>query len=204
MQNLEARTIGKVSRRLIPFLIICYFVAYLDRVNVGFAALTMNKALGLTATMLRLRRRHFLPHLFHLRGAVESVSRPLRRAQVDRPHHDQLGHPLRRDGVHSGHRTATGLGDETLLHPALPARRGGGRILPRHHLLSDAVVPLGLSRRIIGYFMAAIPLSTVIGAPISGLILGHERHRRPRRAGSGSSSSRRRRRSCWPSSPFSI
>src|SRR6266576_1531444 len=51
MQNLEARTIGKVSRRLIPFLIICYFVAYLDRVNVGFAALTINKALGLTATM---------------------------------------------------------------------------------------------------------------------------------------------------------
>ena len=51
MQNLEARTIGKVSRRLIPFLIICYFVAYLDRVNVGFAALTMNTALGLTATM---------------------------------------------------------------------------------------------------------------------------------------------------------
>ena len=51
MQNQEARTIGKISARLIPFLIICYFVAYLDRVNVGFAALTMNKALGLTATM---------------------------------------------------------------------------------------------------------------------------------------------------------
>jgi len=51
MQNVEARTIGKVSARLIPFLIVCYFIAYLDRVNVGFAALTMNKALGLTATM---------------------------------------------------------------------------------------------------------------------------------------------------------
>src|SRR5271155_4970387 len=51
MQNVEARTIGKVSARLIPYLIVCYFVAYLDRVNVGFAALTMNKALGLTATM---------------------------------------------------------------------------------------------------------------------------------------------------------
>src|SRR5476651_2685878 len=51
MQNIEARTIGKVSARLIPFLIVCYFIAYLDRVNVGFAALTMNKALGLTATM---------------------------------------------------------------------------------------------------------------------------------------------------------
>src|SRR5579864_2599056 len=51
MQELEARTIRKVSARLIPFLIVCYFIAYLDRVNVGFAAITMNKALGLTATM---------------------------------------------------------------------------------------------------------------------------------------------------------
>src|ERR1700692_3726775 len=51
MQNLEARTIRKVSARLIPFLMVCYFIAYLDRVNVGFAALTMTKALGLTATM---------------------------------------------------------------------------------------------------------------------------------------------------------
>src|SRR5277367_4172176 len=51
MENLETRTIRKVSARLIPFLMVCYFIAYLDRVNVGFAALTMNKALGLTATM---------------------------------------------------------------------------------------------------------------------------------------------------------
>ena len=47
----ERRTIRKVTVRLVPFLIVCYFIAYLDRVNVGFAALTMNKALGLTATM---------------------------------------------------------------------------------------------------------------------------------------------------------
>ena len=49
--DVEARTVRQVSARLIPFLIVCYFVAYLDRVNVGFAALTMNKALGLTSTM---------------------------------------------------------------------------------------------------------------------------------------------------------
>jgi ACS family tartrate transporter-like MFS transporter len=42
MRAVEIRTIAKVTRRLVPFLIICYFVAYLDRVNVGFAALTMN------------------------------------------------------------------------------------------------------------------------------------------------------------------
>ncbi len=39
---LEECTIAKVSRRLVPFLMLCYFVAYLDRVNVGFAAITMN------------------------------------------------------------------------------------------------------------------------------------------------------------------
>ena len=50
MTDLETRTIRRVSRRLIPFLIVCYFVAYLDRVNVGFAALTMNKDLGISAT----------------------------------------------------------------------------------------------------------------------------------------------------------
>jgi ACS family tartrate transporter-like MFS transporter len=50
MQTTETRTIAKVSRRLVPFLIVCYFVAYLDRVNVGFAALTMNQDLGLSQT----------------------------------------------------------------------------------------------------------------------------------------------------------
>ena len=39
----------RVTMRLIPFLIVCYFVAYLDRVNVGFAALQMNKDLGLSS-----------------------------------------------------------------------------------------------------------------------------------------------------------
>src|SRR6266478_8873397 len=47
--DLGARAIARVRRRLIPFLALLYFVAYLDRVNVGFAALQMNSALGLTA-----------------------------------------------------------------------------------------------------------------------------------------------------------
>jgi ACS family tartrate transporter-like MFS transporter len=47
-EALEQRTMRKVYLRLLPFAIICYFLCYLDRINVGFAALTMNKALGLT------------------------------------------------------------------------------------------------------------------------------------------------------------
>src|ERR1700756_4280559 len=50
MDAVEARTIAKVSARLVPFLIVCYFIAYLDRVNVSFAALTMNKDIGLSAS----------------------------------------------------------------------------------------------------------------------------------------------------------
>ena len=51
----EARTMAKVTTRLVPFLIVCYFIAYLDRVNVGFAALTMNQDLGLSSSVLLLR-----------------------------------------------------------------------------------------------------------------------------------------------------
>jgi len=41
----------KAAWHLIPFLILCWLISILDRVNVGFAALTMNKELGLTAEM---------------------------------------------------------------------------------------------------------------------------------------------------------
>ena len=44
------RVISKAMWRLIPFIFVCYVVSYLDRINVGFAALTMNQDLGLTAT----------------------------------------------------------------------------------------------------------------------------------------------------------
>ena len=52
MEDIEHRTIRKVMWRLVPFLFVCYFVAYLDRVNVGFAKLQMNAALGLSAKPL--------------------------------------------------------------------------------------------------------------------------------------------------------
>lgn len=47
--SLELNTIKKVKNRLVPFLTMLYFFAMLDRVNVGYAALTMNKELGITS-----------------------------------------------------------------------------------------------------------------------------------------------------------
>jgi MFS transporter, ACS family, tartrate transporter len=51
MDALERRTMGKVSRHLVPFLMFSYFFCFLDRVNVGFAALQMNKDLGFSASV---------------------------------------------------------------------------------------------------------------------------------------------------------
>ena len=51
---LEERAIRKITWRLIPFLMLLYFVAFLDRINVGFAALTMNRDIGLTSQMFGL------------------------------------------------------------------------------------------------------------------------------------------------------
>lgn len=49
--NFEARTYAKVARRLIPFLMLCYLGAYLDRVNVGFAKLQMLNDLHFSETV---------------------------------------------------------------------------------------------------------------------------------------------------------
>ena len=46
--GLEATTYAKVDRRLLPFLFLCYILAYLDRVNVGFAKLQMLQDLSLS------------------------------------------------------------------------------------------------------------------------------------------------------------
>ncbi len=51
VRTLEQSTMRKVYLRLLPFAILTYFFCYLDRINVGFAALTMNKDLGLDASM---------------------------------------------------------------------------------------------------------------------------------------------------------
>lgn len=50
----KAETIGLITRRLIPFLMLLYLIAYLDRSNISVAALQMNADLGLTSQMYGL------------------------------------------------------------------------------------------------------------------------------------------------------
>lgn len=54
IQSLEKRTITKTMRRILPFILLLYVVAFLDRVNIGYAALEMNAELSLSAEVFGL------------------------------------------------------------------------------------------------------------------------------------------------------
>jgi len=173
MQNIEARTIGKVSARLIPYLMVCYFIAYLDRVNVGFAALTMNKALGLTATMFG-----FGSGIFFLAYFIFEVPSNL---FLDRfGARKWIARIMISWGILSALMAfipaiaqATGFGADTTFYTvrALLGLAEAG-FFPGIIFYLTLWFPSVYRGRIIGSFMAAIPLSSVIGAPISGMILG--------------------------------
>jgi MFS transporter, ACS family, tartrate transporter len=77
--------IAKAARRLLPFLCLCYAVNFLDRVNVGFAALALNQD-RLHAVNLWRGRRHLLHRLSLVRDPEQSRASAFRRAHLDRAH----------------------------------------------------------------------------------------------------------------------
>jgi ACS family tartrate transporter-like MFS transporter len=172
MHPLEVRTIAKVSKRLVPFLIICYFVAYLDRVNVGFAALTMNQDLGLSQTAFG-----FGAGIFFIAYFIFEVPSNLLLERFGA--RKWIARIMLSWGILSGAMAfipniarSTGLGNEHsfyLLRVLLGAAEAG--FFPGIIFYLTLWFPSEYRARIVGYFMAAIPLSTVIGAPISGLLL---------------------------------
>ena len=137
MDREQARqtAITKAARRLLPFLCLCYVVNFLDRVNVSFAALAMNEDLGFTPSIYRRRGRHLLRRLYPVRDSEQSRAAEIRRAHLDRAHHDQLGGGRFRHGA--------GPQRDQLLRHAVSAGRGGSGLLPRHHPLSHLLVPGG-------------------------------------------------------------
>lgn len=50
--DLEKRVLRKITWRIVPFIMLLYLIAYIDRVNIGFAALTMKQDLGFSASVL--------------------------------------------------------------------------------------------------------------------------------------------------------
>jgi sugar phosphate permease len=52
--EVASRIMNKITKRFLPVLLICFIVSFLDRVNIGFASLTMNATLGLSASQFGL------------------------------------------------------------------------------------------------------------------------------------------------------
>ena len=170
--DLEARTIGKVTRRLVPFLVVCYFIGYLDRVNVGFAALTMNTALGLTAKAYGIGAGIFFiayfffevpSNLFLARfGARKWIARIML----------TWGIVSALTAFIPGISAATGASTTTtfyVIRVLLGIAEAG--FFPGIIFFLTTWFPALYRARIIGLFMAAIPLSSVIGSPVSSLLL---------------------------------
>ncbi len=164
METLEQQTIGKLSARLVPFLIVCYFVAYLDRVNVSFAALTMNKDVGLSASAFG-----FGAGIFFLAYFLFEVPSNLFLERFGA--RKWIARIMFTWGLLSG-AMAFVVGEYSFytLRALLGVAEAG--FFPGIIFYLTLWFPAVYRARIIGYFMAAIPLSTVIGAPMSGLLLG--------------------------------
>jgi MFS transporter, ACS family, tartrate transporter len=162
-EPLEQRTIAKVSARLVPFLIVCYFVAYLDRVNVSFAALTMNKDLGLSASAFG-----FGAGIFFLAYFLFEVPSNLFLERVGA--RKWIARIMFTWGVLSGG-MAFIVGEKSFYIVRVLLGIAEAGFFPGIIFYLTLWFPAVYRARIVGYFMAAIPLSTVIGAPVSGLLL---------------------------------
>lgn len=166
METLEQRVMPKVFRRLIPFLILCYFVSFLDRVNVGFAALQMNKDLGLSATAFGLGAGlFFLTYfLFEVPSNLLLVRFGARR---------WIARIMVTWGLVSA-ATAFVTGPTGFYIVRLLLGLAEAGFFPGVAYFLTLWFPSAYRARVMGCLLVAAPMSTVIGAPISGALLNLE------------------------------
>jgi MFS transporter, ACS family, tartrate transporter len=148
----------------VPFLVVCYLAAYLDRVNVSFAALTMNADLGLSAAAYG-----FGAGIFFLAYFFFEVPSNLLMARFGARR--WIARIMFSWGLVSGATAFVGGATSFYVIRVLLGIAESG-FFPGIIFFLTLWFPAVYRARIIGYFMAAIPLATVIGAPISGLLLG--------------------------------
>jgi MFS transporter, ACS family, tartrate transporter len=153
----------KVSWRLLPFLMLCYFVAYLDRVNVGFAALTMNRDLGLSAEAYGFGAGIFFLgyFLFEVPSNV-ILERVGARAWIARI---MISWAL----ISASTAFVTGERSFVLVRFLLGLAEAG--FFPGIILYLTYWFPSGRRAGIVGTFMMAVPVSAAVGSPLSAWIM---------------------------------
>src|SRR5262245_47423403 len=157
------RSYAKVFWRIVPFLMLCYFVAYLDRVNVGFAKLQMAKDLGLSEQAYGLGAGIFFLGYFifevpsnlllHRIGARVWIARIM----------------ITWGLISAAFMFTTSETVFYILRFLLGVAEAG--FFPGIILYLTYWYPSHRRAKIVTTFMAAIPISSIVGNPISGAIL---------------------------------
>ena len=160
----ERRVFARIGWRLMPLLIASYILNYLDRTNVSFAALTMNEALGLTPKQFGYGSGIFFLGYCFLEIPSNLV---LYRVGARR----WIARIMISWGLISA-ATSFAVGPKTfyLARFLLGAAEAG--FFPGIAFYLSTWFPAEYRSRVIAWFMVAIPVSTVIGGPLSGLLLG--------------------------------
>ena len=166
-RSIKARTIRKLRIRIIPCIFLLYIVAFLDRINIGFAALTMNKDLAITSQQYGLLTGIFfigyflfeIPSnlLLHKIGARIWIARIL----ISWGTVAMLTGFVQNISQLYAARFLLGLAE--------------AGYFPGIVLYLTYWFPQREQARAIALFMTAIPVASILGAPVSGLILDHVR-----------------------------
>jgi ACS family tartrate transporter-like MFS transporter len=164
MDSIERRTMRKVYFRLLPFCFCLYLICYLDRANIGFAALTMNKDLGLSSYIYGLGAGAFFWGYFLLEVPSNLI---LERVGARR----WIARIMISWGIVSG---AFALVEGPISFFTLRFLLGLAEagFFPGMILYFTYWFPPYHRGRIIAGFMAAIPVAVGLGAPASTALLG--------------------------------
>jgi D-galactonate transporter len=163
MNEIERRTMSKVSWRLVPFLMLCYFIAYLDRVNLSFAGGPMSRDLGFSSAVFGGAAGVFFIAYFFFEVpsnlALDKIGARIWIARI-----------MFTWGLIAGAEAfVQGPTSVYAVRVLLGVAEAG--FFPGIIFFLTLWFPSVYRARIIGLFMFAIPISTVIGAPISGALL---------------------------------
>jgi len=162
-RDLEKSTIRRVSLRLVPFLMVCYFFALLDRVNVGFAALQMNKDLGLSPAVFGLGASLFFVSYF-------LVEVPSNLALEKYGARRWIARIMITWGIVSASMAfVVGPNSFYVMRFILGAAEAG--FFPGVVLFLTYWFPSAYRGRIVAIFMVSIPIASFIGSPMSALLL---------------------------------
>ncbi len=162
-QEPAGRAIAKAARRLLPFLCLCYAVNFLDRVNVGFAALAMNKDLGFSPSVFGTGAGIFFAG-YLLFEVPSNLALQYFGARV------WIARIMVSWGIIA---TAMALvsGERSFYAMRFLLGVAEAGFFPGIILYLTYWFPARERARIVALFMAAVPVATMIGGPVSGLLL---------------------------------